>query len=230
MRLSGLVIAVILICSTTLLAQHSSGGGGSSSGGSSHSSSSSSGSFSSSGSSHVSSVGGSHSGGASSSTRGGSAPHDSAKNDSAKNGLNVRARGPESASLKAEKKGLFSFLRHHKAAPNRSLEAATKQFFRCKKGENCTCFGRGSRNHACGSPVQSSCLAGQTWNGLGCGTPYWLNNCRALAQQLEAERLEMQGQVDPGQDLRYQRLQEQYDQCMRRFGADPFSAYLFDTP
>ena len=229
MRLSGLVIAVILICSTTLLAQHSSGGGGSSSGGSSHSSSSSSGSFSSSGSSHVSSVGGSHSGGASSSTRGGSAPHDSAKNDSAKK-LNVRARGPESASLKAEKKGLFSFLRHHKAAPNRSLEAATKQFFRCKKGENCTCIGRGSRNHACGSPVQSSCLAGQTWNGLGCGTPYWLNNCRALAQQLEAERLEMQGQVDPGQDLRYQRLQEQYDQCMRRFGADPFSAYLFDTP
>ncbi len=227
MRLSGVVVAAILVISTALLAQHSSGGGGSSTGGSSHGGSGFSGGSSSSGSSHVSSGGGSHSGSVSSSA---TARGNSARHDSAKNGLNVRVPGSESASLKEEKKGFFSFLGHHKAARNTSLEAATKLFFRCKKGENCGCFGRGSRTGTCGSPVQSSCSAGQSWNGLGCGTPYWLNNCNALAQQLEAERQTMQGHVDPGQNLRYQRLQEQYDQCMRRFGVNPFSAYLFDTP
>ncbi|MFZ0796407.1 MAG: hypothetical protein WAM98_01355 [Terriglobales bacterium] len=45
------------------------------------------------------------------------------------------------------------------------------------------------------------------------------------------QRRQMEGQSDYGQALRLRQLQDQYDQCLRRFGSYPFfSAFLFDTP
>lgn len=210
MRLSGLVIAVILLFSTTLVAQHSSGGGGSSSGGhsggssssgSSHSSSSSSGSYSSSSSSHVGSAGSTRSspssGSASSSVRtdrakadsSGSRPSkESAQIDArpgpdARPGSDVRARGPESPSgVKPEKKSFVSFLRH---PFKKSKPVAPAKFKRppCRK-EPCAVCPPGSRHGrgGCVSPViANECQAGQVWNGFGCGTQAWFNDCRALS-------------------------------------------------
>jgi hypothetical protein len=92
MRLSGLALAATLLVSATLLAQHSSGGGSNSGGGSHGSSASSSGSF------HGSST----------------AAPSSARTDQATAASKARTQAPE-ASVKPEKKGVFSFLWHKKS-------------------------------------------------------------------------------------------------------------------
>ncbi len=37
----------------------------------------------------------------------------------------------------------------------------------------------------------------------------------------------MRGRNDPGQSLVYRNLQDQYDQCMERFGLQPFGSFAF---
>jgi len=71
------------------------------------------------------------------------------------------------------------------------------------------------------------CRSGQSWNGFACGTQYWFNDCRALADQLAAQERQMRGQNDPGQSLRHQLLQNQYEQCLKRFSLLPFG-YAFN--
>src|ERR1017187_3089866 len=242
MRLSGLVIAVLLFFSTILPAQHSSAAGassssgssssGSSSSGSSHSSSGSSGSISGSSSSHASPVGGSDrslSAGRTSSAGGSSGKVGSTavrSTNGAKANVGVPPKSP--SSLKPEKKSFASFLKHPFKKPR---PVADNKRPPCRK-EPCPVCPTGESRHggACGPVfVSNVCDAGQFWNGFTCGQTWW-EDCQALAHELAAERQQMQGQVDPFQSLRYQRLQEQYDRCMERFGRSPSNAYLLDTP
>ena len=242
MRLSGLVIAVLLFFSTILPAQHSSAAGassssgssssGSSSSGSSHSSSGSSGSISGSSSSHASPVGGSDrslSAGRISSAGGSSGKAGSTAIRST-NGVKANVRIPQKSpsSLKPEKKSFASFLKHPFKKPR---PVADNKRPPCRK-EPCPVCPPGASRHggACGPVFANNvCGAGQLWNGFTCGQA-WLEDCRTLAHELAAKRQQMQGQVDPFQSLRYQRLQEQYDRCMERFGRSPSNAYLLDTP
>jgi hypothetical protein len=128
MRLSGLVIATVLLVSATLLAQR---GGGSSSGGSSGGASYSGGGSSSAGSSHASSGGSSGGSISSSSARSsGSASASSGRTGQATAGSNARTHAPES-SAKPEKRSFFSSL-WHKKEPPKSVSLARAQ--RCPKG------------------------------------------------------------------------------------------------
>jgi len=227
MRLSGLVVAAILLVSATLLAQHPSGAGGSSSGGSSSVSSSGASfhsSYSSSSSSHVNSAGSSVS-----SRSSGSASSSSGRTGQATVGSSVRTHAPESGA-KPEKKSVFSFLRHKKPTPKSSLQAEAEPPLRCKKGRNCTpCAAGENRNGvgACVSMAQAHrCPNGEFWNGFACGLPYRFNDCSTLASQLAAQERHMLGQSDAGQDLFYQLLKQQYEACLGRFG---FYAYRSAT-
>lgn len=213
MRLSGLVVAAILLASVTLLAQHSSGGGSSHGGGGSTSSASSR--SSSSGGSGVSE---------SSHSSGSSASHVASTGAASK-----LSSTEKNGSL--EKKSSRSFFHPFRKAKT-VQRAEFKRPVPCVKGRNCAvCPPGGSRygNGACAVP-SNGCLAGQSWNGFGCGVPYWSNDCDALAEQLAALRQQMQGQYDYGESLRLRLLQQQYERCMGRFGSYPFSAFLFDTP
>jgi hypothetical protein len=49
-----------------------------------------------------------------------------------------------------------------------------------------------------------------------------------LADQLATQRQREQAQSGPGDSLRYQSLLNQYEQCLRRFRMQPFSAYAFN--
>ncbi len=230
MRLSGFVVASLLLVSTTLLAQHSSAGSGSSSGGTSssgvsHSSYSGSSSSVSSASSHNSSSSAAHS-----ASRGTTASHTSKSNTPS----NKLSSNRENAA--PEKKSTRSFLHpFRKPTPVRTAEFHGP--IRCLK-EPCAVCPPGESRNGKGACVAASnaCLPNQSWNGLACSTQAWSNNCRALADELAAERRRMQGQNDPGESLRYQLLREQYQQCLRRFGLDPFASYAFnrgfllDTP
>jgi hypothetical protein len=150
MRLSGLVIATVLLVSATLLAQR---GGGSSSGGSGGASYSGGG-FSSAGSSHASSGGSSGGSFSSRSARSsGSAPASSGRTGQATAGSNARTHAPES-SAKPEKRSFFSSL-WHKKEPPKSVSLAQAQ--RCPKGSVFNGFG-------CSSPYvfrDCSALANQ---------------------------------------------------------------------
>ncbi len=214
MRLSGLVIATILLVSATLvLAQHTSGGG-SSSGGSSHGGYSG-GSSASSASSHTPSASGSHVG-----STGAASSH-----------LSSPSKSPSiKANASPEEKSSRSFL-HPFRKPKPVATAAFKRPPSCLKGPCPVCPPGESRNGtgACGPPVVANnmCRAGQSWNGFACGTQYWFNDCRAFADQLAAQERQQRGRNDPGQSLRHQLLQNQYEQCMKRFGLRPFG-YAFN--
>jgi hypothetical protein len=248
-RLSTVVVVSILYVSVTAFAQHSSGGGssGGHSGGGSSSSSSSSHSSSTSSSSHSTShsTSSSRSSASESSSSAPSSAKDAARTASAKSEIKSRNAKRESltpgnaksANATPEKRRFFSFLRSRKPVPK---PATTAKFppFPCKKGMNCpVCPGgtRGARGQ-CVSEAPVSCSAGLVWNGFGCGVQSRLGNCQALADQLEAERQQMQGQVDPAESLRYRMLREQYERCMRRYGLQPFTSYavsdegLFGSP
>ncbi len=213
MRLSGLVIATILLVSATLvLAQHASGGG-SSSGGSSHSGYSGGGSSASSTSSHTFNASASHVG-----STGASASH--------------TASFPKSSTAKAsaapEKKSSRSVL-HPFRKPVQTAEF--KRPAPCLKGRCPVCPPGESRNGtgAC-VPANNVCATGQSWNGLTCSAQYWYNDCADLAGQLAAYRRQMRGRNDPGQALFYRLLQQQYESCMARYGSRMLSdAFLFDT-
>ncbi len=221
MRLSGFVIAAVLFVSATLLGQHTSGAGGSSSGGSS------------SGASHSSYSGGSSSS-ASSHSSSSSASH-IASTGAAASRLSPSAKLPSTKENAApEKKGFFSSLRHPFRKPVQRAEF--RRPVRCLK-EPCAVCPPGESRNGNGACVvaNNGCAAGQSWNGFACGTQYWFNDCRALADQLAAERQQIRGRNDPGQSLRHRRLQEQYEDCLMRsrlpFGAYAFNdARLLDTP
>lgn len=223
MRLSSLVVAAILLVSVTLLAQHASGGGGggggSSSGGSHGGSSGGSGFSASSTGSHSFSGSASHVASAGSPSSRPSSTSSSSKVSSAK----------QNASL--AKKSSRSLL-HPFRKPKPVQSAAFKRPAPCVKGFCTPCSSGESRNGKGACVITSNaCSSGQAWNGFACGVPYWSNDCEALAGQMADQRRQMEGQSDYGQALRLRRLQDQYDQCLRRFGSYPFfSAFLFDTP
>ena len=201
------ILISLLLISPPVVAQHSSGGGGSAGGGGSfHGGSSgfSSAPSSSAGSSASSSHGSSNASGAGRGT--GSAGSAAG----VKGGARTAAPAQTDASGKP-KKGVFSFLRHRKPAPARLVWNQPPA--RCKKGQNCT-----------------QCRQGQVWNGFSCGVQADQNllfGCGDLARRLAEEREHMQGQSDPTESLRYQFLLNQYQQCLRHFQGQPFSAFAF---
>ncbi len=228
MRLSGLVIAAILLVPAIVLAQHSSAGGGASSGGSSsgggysggyssggssHGSSGSSGS--SSGSSRSSSSGGSRSSASSAGSHysGGSPSHVAGKNAAASRLAPSSKLASTKENAAPEKRGFRSFLRHpfKKPAPVQTAEF---------------------KRRPCWKEPCAVCPSGRRWNGFACGVQYRFNDdCRALADQLAGERVRMQAQDDPGEALLYRSLLQQYESCMARYGSHMFSnAFLLDTP
>jgi hypothetical protein len=235
MRSSSLLIpALLFLCiPLALLAANPSssvGGGGSAS------------------SSHASSGGGYGGGGSMSSrsyssptsspsSHGSSVSHTSSARDV--RGANGIARAHDATSTKAaqpEKKGFFSFLRH----PQKKQEPVVANLRQppCRQ-KPCPvpCPGGGLRgkNGACAVVANNTCSPGQSWNGYVCGA-YWSNSCETLARQVEAQRRQMQGGLDPGQSLIYRTLRDQYEQCVRRYGYAYFGSYayngasLFDIP
>jgi hypothetical protein len=220
MRLSGLVLASLLVVSSALFAQHAGGaGGGSSSAGSS-----------SAGSSHSSYSGAS----VSSSSHSSSAPSHVSSTTSHASSATGAARTAPGKLAPTTKEGL---------APKKSgpsfwhpfrKPVVTAEFRRpepCFKRPCAVCPPGQSHNGrgACGV-VSSVCSSGQHGNGFGCGTQYWLNDCRALANQLAMEQQRMQGQVSPGESVRYRSLLDQYERCASRYGYAFNNALLLDTP
>jgi len=220
MRLSGLVLAPILLVPMAF-AQHPSIGG--SVGGSYHGG----GSYSSAGASHASSVGSSRpasSGGA-------------ARAGSNERGRPLNGSGSTSKAAKAPDHSLSSLFHHRKPEPPPTPVSQRMFIPRCRRGENCgICPGGGSRNAfgQCVYPTQG-CFAGQVWNGFGCGSAYYLSSCGNLASQL-ASMDRWQNQNDPSWVWRRRLLLDRYQQCVMRYGTSPFSLYalnglsLFDVP
>ncbi len=223
MRLSSLVVAAVLFVSATLLGQHTSGAGGSSSGGSS------------SGASHSSYSGGSSSSASSASShRSSSSASHIASTGAAGSRLSSSKLPSAKENATPEKKGFFSSLRHPFRKPVRRAEFRRPR--RCLR-EPCAVCPPGASSNGKGACVLASnvCPTGQFWNGFACGTQYWFNDCRALADQLAAERQQIRGRNEPGQSLRHRLLQEQSEDCLMRsrlpFGAYAFNdARLLDTP
>ncbi len=228
MRLSGLVVAALLLVSATLFAQHTSGSSGSSS-----SSSAGSSGWSSSGASHSS-----YSGGSSSST----GSHNSSNSASHVASTGAAASHPSpstklpSAQENAarEKKGFRSFLRHPFRKPKPVQAAEFKRPVPCLKAPCPVCPSGQSRsgNGACVPSVVASnvCPPGQFWNGFACGVQYRFNDCSALAEQLAARERQMRGQNDPGHALFYRLLRQQYESCLAPYGSPLFSrASWFDA-
>ena len=206
------ILISLLLISPPVVAQHSSGGGGSAGGGGSfHGGSSgfSSAPSSSAGSSASSSHGSSNASGAGRGT--GSAGAAAGVKGGARRAAPARTDATKTDASGKPKKGVFSFLRHRKPAPARLVWNQPPA--RCKKGQNCT-----------------QCRQGQVWNGFSCGVQADQNllfGCGDLARRLAEEREHMQGQSDPTESLRYQFLLNQYQQCLRHFQGQPFSAFAF---
>ena len=235
MRLSGFLFAAVLVISVALLSQHSPAGstssGGVSSGGASHSGSSGA-------SSGSSSMGSARMGSTVSPSSGGSASHGGSTIPS--------SHSSSSSSLKSsskpsnEKESGRSFWHPFKKAPPVRSAAFPSQLH-CRKEPCGFCPPGKARNSggACIAPRTYACAVGQYWNGSSC-YQYQFGDCSELARRLAEERLNMQGQIDPGESLRYQLLRNQYEQCLRR-SRGAFGSYalndgllndrlLFDTP
>jgi hypothetical protein len=215
MRLSGLVVALILVASTTLLAQHSSGAAGGSHGGG----------FSG-GSVGYSSSSGSHASSASTSHVSSSAASHSSSSKLTSSSTKVSAT-PEKQSSRS----FFHPFRKPTPVENAQLKLPSL----CLRGA-CAICPRGQARNGNGACVAASnaCSARQPWNGFACGTQGLFSDCNELARQLANQRRQMQSQSDYGQSLRYRFLQQQYQQCMMR-ARSPIGAYasttlLLDTP
>jgi hypothetical protein len=235
MRLSGLLLAAILVAAATLSVPHASGAPGSpgvSGSSASHSTSSGSASASHSVGSHSSSGSASHS---SSGVGAAARPSPSSKVPGAGKAPNARAIAePE------DKKGRSFFHPFRKPKPVEKVEFIRPQ--PCWRKPCAVCPPGQSRNGrgACVAAIlTNNCLSGPYGSGLFCGAPYWLSNrCKVLADELAAQERRMQGQNDPGQSLEYERLRAQYAQCLARMrgGFAAFAFYasdgesLFDVP
>jgi len=204
MRLSCLVIATSLIMSTMVLAQHTSGGSGSGGGSSSHGASSG-GSFSA-----------SHSSGGFGSS-GSSAPIAAPVS---KSSSSIAIKSPYvKQDAQAGKASGHSFFH-----PMRKAQPAEKTGFirpqTCWRKPCGVCPSGQSRNGrgAC-VPVSETCLANPLSLGLYCSTSdWWANQCGALANELAAEHQRLHGRHYLGDSVQYQRLKEQYEECLQRMG------------
>jgi len=223
MRLSSLVIAAILIVSTTLLAQHTTSAA-SSSAASSFASHSSSG-----GSSSASHTGSSHSSSGSVAPSNAPAPRPSSST-AIKSPYVTRGTQPG----KPAGRSLFHpFRKPHPIERTQFIHPQPcwhKPCSVCPAGQSRN--GRG----AC-IAVSSACLTGGFSYGFFCSTPYWWSNqCRVLAGELASLEQRMRGESNPALSLEYQRLREQYEECLRRTGGmNSFGYYaldggLFDVP
>lgn len=226
MRLSALVIVIvyILFLSSPLIAEHSSSGGGSAS---------SSGSTSS-GASHSSFSGGSSSsGGAASSHSFGSSANSASTRSSASHVATGAASSrtlplpsfkisPTRQNEVQEKRSARTFWHPFRKA--RPVRTEFHRPIRCLKQPCAICPPGGSHKGAC-AIARNLCGPGQSWNAIACSAQYWFHDCSDLARQLEAQRRLMRGNNDPGQSLVYRNLQDQYDQCMERFGLQPFGSF-----
>jgi hypothetical protein len=206
MRLSGLLVASILLGSAMVLAQHSGGGGGG------------------------------HSGGASSSgSSGGSVEHSAGGHSSSSStSQSPSSAGAVSAVSSRSQSSRRSFFEERKGGPSffhpfrRARTVQLAGLFLpppCLKGRCGVCPPGESRNGAgrCGV-VSNACAYG---NGFGCSAPLWFSGCRFLADQLSAQQQLMFGRDDAGANLRYQELQDEYQRCLQRYGLELFSGYIF---
>ena len=205
MRLSGLLIAVILMLSSMLTAQHASAASSSGSGGGS--------------SSHSSSSGGSYSASHSAShASAGSVVHSSAPA--------LRPTAPATIkspyvkqNVQPEKASGHSFFH-----PFRKPQPIEKQaFLRPRPCWHKPCgvcsSGQSSNGRGACVPVSETCLAHPLSIGLYCSTPnWWSNRCGALGNELAAQQQRMRGHSYIGESTEYQQLQEQYADCLRRTG------------
>lgn len=198
MRLSGLVFASILLGSAVLLAQHSSSGGG-----------------------------GSHSGGssgvsaASGYTSSSSASHASANPAPSASSRSHASIGSISAARSGSGRSFFHPFRRANTVPAGLFLPEP-----CLKGRCGLCPAGESRNGAGRCSIVSNLCAYGT--GYGCSSQLWFSSCRFLATQLSAQQELMWGRDDFGEGLRYQWLQDQYHQCLQRYGLQGFGAYEFD--
>lgn len=219
MRLSGFLFAAVLVVSVALLSQHSLGGspssGGASAGGASHSGSSG-------GSSGSSSMGSARMGSSIRSSSISSASHGGSASPSSPSSSKPSSFKPSPA----KESGRSFWHPFKKATPLRS--AAFPSQLRCRKQPCGFCPPGQSRNSggACIAPRTYACAVGQYWNGSSCWQ-YQFGDCSELARRLAEERLNMQGQNDPGGSLRYQLLRNQYEQCLRR-GRGAFGSYALN--
>lgn len=78
--------------------------------------------------------------------------------------------------------------------------------------------------------VSNVCRFGLVGTGY-CSVPYmqyWFNDCRMLADELagERERLQADSYAD---SFHYEMLMQEYEQCLYRYGLEPFAAYGFNN-
>ena len=227
MRLSGLLIAIILMLSSMLTAQHAGGAASSSaSGGSS--------------SSHSSVSGGSFSASH-------SASHFSSTGSSAHSAPTLPRSSP-SATIKSpyvkqnaqpEKAAAHSFF--HPFRKPQPIEKEKTAFIRPHPCWHKPCgvcpSGQSSNGRGACVPVSETCLAHPLSFGLACSTPYWWSNqCGVLANELLAEKQTMRGYGYSGESVEYRRLRQEYEECLlRTSGLNGFAFYglyggLFDVP
>jgi hypothetical protein len=163
-----------------------------------------------------SSSGGGHSGGSAGSA---SSPSSASSHSSSSSSMRAPSTGSASShrlgsskeDALPEKKSSRSFFHpFRKAKPLQSAEF--KPIVPCLK-------------QPCAVP-RNACSSRQPWNGFGCGTEGWFNDCRVLAEELIKQQRQMRVQY-PGQGLRRQLMLNQYDNCAKRFALEPFGSYLF---
>lgn len=194
MRLSALVIATILLVASPLIAEHSGGGGSVSSSNSASSGSHSSLSGGSSSSASHSGASGAPRDSVSSHNSSGSASHFAKTQTGASSSPSAKL-SPRENSAEEKKVGRSFWHPFRKAKPS---VASFHLPIRCAKGPCAVCPPGHSHSGGACVVTSTSCAAGQPWNGFGCGTQYWSNDCSALANQLSAIRRQMRGRTIRG--------------------------------
>lgn len=268
MRFSALAFTLILLSSSMILAQHSSGGGGSaggsSAGGSSNASGGGSHGSTSSGSSYSSGSSGGHSAGTGSTSHvstahGTSAPISSHIKAPGSAGQANPAHGVYTPNLRshvqtapAEKRSIFSFLRHPFHRPQPKAVADLRRPV-CFRGPCPVCpAGQVNAGGGCGGVVlnrNNVCSSWEIWSGGACVQRiYFLNNCNSLraslqqqAQRLRAAQAAQQTACSMGsiqdcsettnasrsEENLYRSLQNRYQRCQQQFATQyPFGNYF----
>lgn len=219
-----LALAVALLFSSNIFAQHSggggsggassSGGGGGSHGGSSGGSVSSGGGHSSSGGSsshsssgHSSSAGSaSHSGPSHSGTSHSGTSHPNASHSNTAQSNHVPTAGTQSKTQASQKRGFFSFLRHHVPKPEPAPVAAKPEPKEpvaelrrpiCFRGPCTACpagvhGGSGCEGTVLRDRERRVCPAGEYWAGGGCLQQTWYqDDCGGLRTMMDRQAKRM---------------------------------------
>jgi hypothetical protein len=213
-----LALAVALLFSSHTFAQHSggggggsassgsSGGGGGSHGGSSGGSSSSGGGHSSGGgsSSHSSAGHGSGAGSAAShsSTSHAGTSHSNPSHSNTARSVHAPSTGAQGKTQTSEKRGFFSFLRHHVPKPEPKPEPTPKPTELVAKARPPLCFkgpcavcapgkvhgGSGCEGTDLRDRIRRLCPAGEYWAGGGCLQQTWYQDeCGGLRTMMERQ-------------------------------------------